>query len=44
MIDEITQQEIIDYLDSKLSDVDRKKVENLLASNNDARTFYEQLK
>ncbi len=44
MINETTQQQILDYIDGKLSGEEHKQVEQLLKDDTDARNWYEQMK
>ena len=43
MINETTQQQVLDYIDGKLSAEERKEVEQLLKDNTEVRTWYEQM-
>lgn len=44
MINETTQQQVLDYIDGRLSEEERKQVEQLLKDNTEVRTWYEQMK
>lgn len=44
MINETTQQQVLDYIDGRLSAEERKQVEQLLKENTEVRTWYEQMK
>lgn len=44
MINETTQQQILDYIDNTLDAAARKEVEELLTTNEEARIWYEQVK
>jgi hypothetical protein len=44
MINETTQQLVLDYIEGKLSEAECKQVEQLLSENIEVRTWYEQMK
>jgi len=44
MINETTQQQVLDYLEGELSEVERQQVEQLLSNDAEVRTWYEQIK
>lgn len=44
MINETTQQQVLDYIEGKLSDAERKQVEQWLNEDAEVRTWYEQMK
>lgn len=44
MINETTQQQVLDYIDGRLSEEERKQMEQLLKENTEARNWYEQMK
>lgn len=44
MINETTQQQVLNYIEGKLSEEERKQVEQLLKDNTEVRNWYEQIK
>lgn len=44
MINETTQQQVLDYIEGKLSEAERKQIEQRLNEDAEVRTWYEQVK